>query len=582
MGYEALVNRNLVGLKQSLRRNKTALLGILFAVVLVNSLVTWHVLTEKTVYYWDYSYYWTSAVDLAHRFSSLPLVWNEVTKSLSTDYNYTPIILIALVMHIFGDSRLVYDLAILNLYVLPTIAIFIYLFSKAIKRQKRDSAFVISAFTLLLLLPSVLIPVLEGLPDIFGLLPVSVFLLVLHKTRAFSGFDSKVLPLGALLFFVLISRRWYVFWVVGAAVGLAATVIFILLQKRKWKLDKEFIRLLKWPVINGVLLLAVAISLLALLTPYVLEAYRTDYGDMYDAYRIGSKASSVNSAILYFGLSALLLSAAGYLLSFTNKKLKHMVSASVFFAVSAVTTFILFVSVQGFVAHHYYLMLPAIAYGLLVLVHSLLAVNSAHSRLISLCVVIFSVILAVYAFVAPIKYSKHLQYVAGQTWRPTVRNDIETLKLIVDDIESADEASTIYVTSSSNILNSEILANVNQPREPRNPKILEAASLDKRDGFPKNFFAADYVIVTTPAQVHLPTGQMVVTVLNEAVLAGKASNLSRVKTYTIDKNVKIFVYKRTAPYNQEFVDYMSSIFEKSYTGYPNLTNIREKSLTPNH
>ena len=163
----------------------------------------------------------------------------------------------------------------------------------------------------------------------------------------------------------------------------------------------------------------------------------------------------------------------------------------------------------------------------------------------------------------------------GEINHPIVREDMGALRTMARDIETTREASeAVYVLASSDTLNDSIVRDINLP-----DRFLEGiaatAHVDKRDGFPNQFFAANYVIVTNPAQTHLPQGQMVISVLADAILKGECENLILKKEYHLEDGVTAYLYQRTAPYDETFIQQLRAKFEKAYKGNPALTSIHQ-------
>jgi hypothetical protein len=156
-------------------------------------------------------------------------------------------------------------------------------------------------------------------------------------------------------------------------------------------------------------------------------------------------------------------------------------------------------------------------------------------------------------------------------------NDIDTIKSADEYINSLtkDTDKKVYLLASSFVINDEILANANLPEVRYSVNGLLATNhVDRRDGFPNQFFMADIVAVAEPAQYHLrPEDQQDVGVIANKILNDKPANFTLLKTYTLDKNVLLHIYQKTGAYDISFLNYLSETFSASYPDNPTLKNI---------
>src|SRR5690242_19342458 len=93
---------------------------LLFA-VFANIFAAWFVSKEQYIYYWDFAEYWHDTTLMVYMLQRAPL--GAVSKLLFSirhdDYNYLPAFPLTLPMVIFGRTRLVYILSVVNVYAIP-------------------------------------------------------------------------------------------------------------------------------------------------------------------------------------------------------------------------------------------------------------------------------------------------------------------------------------------------------------------------------------------------------------------------------------------------------------------------------
>jgi hypothetical protein len=158
-------------------------------------------------------------------------------------------------------------------------------------------------------------------------------------------------------------------------------------------------------------------------------------------------------------------------------------------------------------------------------------------------------------------------------WYPLVRNDFDVLDNLLDRLAELERRrqGDIYVLASSIVLNDSILQNYCRlgPR-PRSycDRILESKHVDKRDGFPRQFLHASYLIFASPTQYHLrPDDQRVIGVLGREVeeghgIGGSFERLSG--EFKLGQGVTAWVYAKVRPFERTDLDALAEEFAQYY------------------
>ena len=163
-----------------------ALTLIIFCVwvIAINLLAVFYIKRSNYIYFWDNATYW----DISRRIAGgalSPEFWKNVYHSINVnDYNCVAGLLSALFINLFGESRLVYVLTLVNLYLVPSMAI-IYFFAK-----KLGKAPMLTMSIVMLICPAITFMALVGFADVGGL-PFAM--LAKSKDLTFPGcpVDSK-------------------------------------------------------------------------------------------------------------------------------------------------------------------------------------------------------------------------------------------------------------------------------------------------------------------------------------------------------------------------------------------------------
>ena len=544
------------------------LLGFIAAIIIANTIVINFVQSEQTFYYWDLSGYWKNSIDLINTFdSSAAGGIKAILGSLSTDYNYLPLVPMLPFLKLFGNSRLVFVLTTLNLYVVP----FAFIMYATIKKMFSNTRFIIRTwvkpfiFATFLLLPATLIPVLNGRPDAICLIVIAAIFYLLAKTRL--ECISNYFILGFLTFLLILLRRYFSFW--GISMYVAILITKTVLNFKKYGANKTaIIKSIKVSIklfISGLFLLL----LMLIVAKSLLARYLTgNYSDAYSGYLLGDFFNQILLFIRYHGAITLILVLAGVLCTrkYRNTAVSEIMALGV---ISSILSFILFTRVQSLGDQHMYMIVPFL--GMAISVFLVYLSEIRHGRILFMIPVIIIFTLSLYSFTGIRTNCDNLCYIIGGTkmFKPTIRNDTETIKTIYNDLHNSMlPTDYVYILASSDNFNDDLFRNINLP-EPTTLNISGVRHVDKRDGFPYYFFDATYIIVADPVQTHLsPGSQDVITYLAEQILNGQANNLSLIQSYEIDNDVTLRIYHKDSAYDDSFLQSTKQYFYEKYKEYP--------------
>ena len=127
----------------------------------------------------------------------------------------------------------------------------------------------------MVLWPMFLWPATHGLPDAFGLTFAAVILLLGADLRFETLPPARLLALFAATFALILTRRWYMFWVLAFYLCYAAALL--LRAARRGVFGRVLANLLKFGIPSVVLTVAA-------LLPTFRTILTTDYADIYGAY----------------------------------------------------------------------------------------------------------------------------------------------------------------------------------------------------------------------------------------------------------------------------------------------------------
>lgn len=552
------------------KRRVLILVSCLIPLIITNLIAINYVNTEQTIHYWDTSAYWRNSIDLLNTFNENKFdALKTVVDSMHTDYNLLPVLPVIPFLAIFGTSRLSFVLIILNLYILPFAIVMTKTIQIAFRGKYHHLKYWVYPliFSIFLLSPALLIPVFNGRPDAICILILSLIFYLIAKTRM--QYISNYFTLGLLTFLLIIFRRYFCFLAIG--LYLAIFIVKTIISIHQYGLNKNsFLKIIKLSLklfASGILILA----LMLIFSRSLLARYLTNnYSDAYSAYMMGDFLRQVILFIRYYGLIFLIMVIAGIIISYIKYHKTPVGELTSIGLISSTIVFLLFAKVQTLGDQHMYMFVPFFTFCIAVLVVYLH--NLKKYCFLAILPIIIIIFISIYSFTGTRANScSAFCYFIGisETVRPTVRHDMEKLNELTNYLENNMQPKDyVYVLSSSNIFNDDILKNLSLPSYP-SFNISGVMHVDKRDGFPYYFFDASYIIVADPIQTHLTDGgQDVITYLANQIIVNQPSNLSLINTYSLDNNVTLKLYHKDTKYSDGFLNETKQYFENKYPDHP--------------
>ncbi len=490
--------------------------------VLSNALALLYLSTSATVYIWDNAGYWTVAQQLAQAPLGLGQLRQVAETIVTQEYNYLLAWPISLVMRLFGGSRAVFVLSIVNLYLLPA--------GWALCALGRRKPW--GGAALWLLFPALTYLALVGFVDVAAC-GVALWAVVFYTRPDAPGWCKGILA-GACLAASFLLRRYFIFF--AAAFGLAALARSLI--RREWK---DFFALF----------CSAALTAVYCTQAFLVDKLTTNYGALYSAYDLGLRSDAMLFC-RYFGY--LVLAAALcwglYRLAARAEERGDMVLALVTLAVC----FFLVTRVQSHGQQHTLLYLPCLAL--------LLAPRETEPRgreAVAWCLGAVCTLLALLPRTQPASIAEITvpDPLPGFTFHGPRRGDIDQLLALSDYLDGQasvfEGQATCSVFASSLLLNTETLTNLRPSLSLPQPwpkmSYLYTASVDKRDAFPWPTLDADFLVVGDPVQVHLgEENQQVVALVAHAVLKGTGLGTAYERlepAFTLQDGSAVYVYRRT-------------------------------------
>ena len=483
----------------------------------------------KTIFIWDNAGYFTMVHKLSEIFPSAEY-FKEVFRSIfTTDYNYIIAIPANIMCALFGKSRLVFVLSIINFYLFPVFKL-IYIFGKKFFNISK-----VKTICIYLLLPYMIFAANTGFIDIGCVLPaLAVVILYLYADR-----NKTAWLCGIILALCILMRRWYSFWSLSFVI--TALGQGILTRKPKSALELAF---------------GCAFGLLFFAQSFVSGKLLADYGTMYSAYALGLKYDILLFTRYYGILLPVSLVIYSVCKSFTSVRKREKCPVA-FSLVQLIICFALFVSVQTHGQQHLALYIP-------IFLPAILSIASdVRKKHIALPLAVLCILHTANTFVpriqpTAIKEIKHPALMPDYSAYPPIDPDADNIPAITEfmDREIGSKGKTVCLLSSSLELNYETLKNAEvslslKQKYPvdRNSYYLPISEIDNRDGLADTIFDADYVLVPSSLQIHLAEDeQQVVSVpyhyITQSIGFGTAYEKTDI-SFKVNDGTQLYVYRRT-------------------------------------
>lgn len=580
-----LLLSSFLGIVRTADYHRVSVKGIfpfLIVVIIANMLAVYYITSEKVVYCWDNLGYWIVSQSMSDLlFSDFYSFMESVNNSiLTSDYNYLPIVPICVIMKVFGKSRLVYILSILNVYFIPClwflrITILHILSAVNIKLNKNIIYYIIMLF-----FPLIIFITFAGFVDAGGLIIIALTILLYLK----KGIDplQKSFAIGFLLALLYLFRRWYMFWIISFIICVFVNAVIEAMKQTENNKFKELIHR-----VGMVLIIPLAFGGLLTLAfqPLVVnKLLLSNYSDMYSAYNFGL-SKDLGQIIKYFGAIVPILSILSLIVSIF---IKEMRSKIIFFAAQIVICFLIFTRVQTHGAQHYLMYIPGM---MIVMSYLLSSICRIKKKAISWGLIFLVGIMSVLNFSIPFFGTADIKNIAIRTVFnnglfvtqkiiPRKRTDIKELQNLLNALDQLSQEGNVKIglLASSFSLNSDTFAyfemSLGMPESDwkKRPYIVSGSTVDQRSTTPFWLFDCDYVVLGNPPQYHLnPKDQMVVVLPTNNILQvvgfGKAFKKLD-NSFKLENDSLVYIYKRIRSVSQVEAQELADQFHNLYPLLP--------------
>ena len=418
-------------------------------------------------------------------------------------------------------------------------------------RVKNRFWYFLMGFSWCITFPFLRMSAMLGQPDWFGLIFGFSILLLTLDFRFESLQPVRFCLLFAATAAIILSRRWYLYFVVGYYFAYAALVLVSSVRIARAGQKKQALMQVRNLVLFGLMSM---VAMLILLWPMVRKILSYDYAGRYSYYNFGGLTLELAAQALRIGLLNFILIGLG--LWFVAKR--RLPALPCLAGAELLISLLLFIRVQNSGSHQMLLFLPG--WLLLFLTGAAaLAEGIQKHRVLKLFYWVFTLVFAVSVRCSPLTVVAMPGFLVDHFPLAVTeefvrldkliydRKDLPQIKAIANWIDThCAEGELSYMIPHDMLYCPDHFKNCLLPETPINDKLAFGFSVPGTHNFPMQFFEAKYVITADPfPQTFVGSGELSHK-LNERFLAVRDEYFAQEATFDMGNGTTFTIWRRTA------------------------------------
>ena len=442
-------------------------------------------------------------------------------------------------------------------------------------RVKNRFWYFLMGFSWCITFPFLRMSAMLGQPDWFGLIfGFSILLLTLDFRF------EKLEPVRFCLLFaataaIILSRRWYLYFVVGYYFAYAALVLVSSVRTARAGQKPQALMQVRNLVLFGLMSM---VAMLILLWPMVRKILSYDYAGRYAYYNFGGLTLELAAQALRIGLLNFILIGLG--LWFAAKR--RLPALPCLAGAELLISLLLFIRVQNSGSHQMLLFLPG--WLLLFLAGAAaLAEGIQKHRELKLFYWVFTLVFAVSVRCSPLTVVAMPGFLVDHFPLEATsefvrldqliydRKDLPQIKAIANWIDThCAEGELSYMIPHDMLYCPDHFKNCLLPETPINDKLAFGFSVPGTHNFPMQFFEAKYVLTADPfPQTFVGNGELSHK-WNDRFLAVREESFALEATFDMGNGTTFTIWRRTAAPTRAEVEYYLSAFTEEDAQYPEM------------
>ena len=540
----------------------------------------WALGSRTFLYYWDYVNYILKQYNAEAAFAqSTGAGFRFLLDSITEDYtNFIPLFT-EFPFCLSGKTG--DDYAFCQLFsVLPSLLVLLAgLVCKAgqLLRVKNTRWYFLIGFSWCVTFPFLHMSAMLGQPDWFGLIFAFMLLLLTLDYR----FDRIDLPRYLLIFAatagVILTRRWYLYFVVGYCFAYVLLLVVSSVRLAKSGQQSRAVHRLVRLAVFG---LCAAGAMVLLLLPMVRKILGFDYAGRYSYYNFGGITLELAAQTLRIGLLNFILIGMG--LWFAAKR--RLPALPCLASVELLVSLVLFTRVQNTGSHQMLLFVPG--WLLLFLTGSAaLAEGIRKHRKLKLFYWAFTLVFAMSVRCSPLTTVALPGFVVDHFPLKAVSEFVRLDKLTYDRTDAAqiqrvddwidahcdaEKGEFAYMIPHDMLYNSDMFQYAALPDIQLQGKLAAGISIPGTHEFPVRFFEAKYVLTAEPLPQTFVSGGELSGRWNALFCAARDEHFTQAASFDMGNGTVFTVWERTEPADRAEVEYYLDAFAQEDALYPEM------------
>ena len=444
-----------------------------------------------------------------------------------------------------------------------------------ILRVKNLFWYFLMGFSWCITFPFLRMSAMLGQPDWFGLIFGFSILLLTLDFRFESLQPVRFCLLFAATAAIILSRRWYLYLVVGYYFAYAALVLVSSVRTARAGQKPQALMQVRNLVLFGLMSM---VAMLILLWPMVRKILGFDYAGRYSYYNFGGLTLELAAQALRIGLLNFILIGLG--LWFAAKR--RLPALPCLAGAELLISLLLFIRVQNSGSHQMLLFLPG--WLLLFLTGAAaLAEGIQKHRDLKLFYWVFTLVFAVSVRCSPLTVVAMPGFLVDHFPLEATsefvrldkliydRKDLPQIKAIANWIDThCAEGELSYMIPHDMLYCPDHFKNCLLPETPINDKLAFGFSVPGTHNFPMQFFEAKYVLTADPfPQTFVGNGELSHK-WNDRFLAVRDESFALEATFDMGNGTTFTIWRRTAAPTRAEVEYYLSAFTEEDAQYPEM------------
>lgn len=442
-------------------------------------------------------------------------------------------------------------------------------------RVKNRFWYFLMGFSWCITFPFLRMSAMLGQPDWFGLIFGFSILLLTLDFRFESLQPVRFCLLFAATAAIILSRRWYLYFVVGYYFAYAALVLVSSVRTARAGQKPQALVQVRNLVLFGLMSM---VAMLILLWPMVRKILGFDYAGRYSYYNFGGLTLELAAQALRIGLLNFILIGLG--LWFAAKR--RLPALPCLAGAELLISLLLFIRVQNSGSHQMLLFVPG--WLLLFLTGAAaLAEGIQKHREFKLFYWVFTLVFAVSVRCSPLTVVAMPGFLVDhfplEATKEFVRldkliydrKDLPQIKAIANWIDThCAEGELSYMIPHDMLYCPDHFKNCLLPETPINDKLAFGFSVPGTHNFPMQFFEAKYVLTADPfPQTFVGNGELSHR-WNDRFLAVRDEYFAQEATFDMGNGTTFTIWRRTAAPTRAEVEYYLSAFAAEDAQYPEM------------